>query len=60
MSDESGAYRITNRMIPLVLSLSVDDQRSVIAEGGGPPDNQTVRIASPFDILCENVLTLLK
>jgi hypothetical protein len=49
MSLESGEYRITNKKVPLVLSLSDNDQRSVIAEDRGSPDNQTVRIASPFD-----------
>jgi hypothetical protein len=52
MSLESGLYRITNRLAPLVLSLSQGDQRSVIAEDRESPYNQTVRIASPFDGFC--------
>ncbi|KAN0133490.1 hypothetical protein V8E53_008658 [Lactarius tabidus] len=42
MSLESGAYRITNRKDPqLALTLSNDNQRSVIAEGNGPDILQT-------------------
>lgn len=41
MSLEPGEYRITNKKVPLVLSLSDNDQRSVIAEDRGSPDNQT-------------------
>jgi hypothetical protein len=54
MSLEPGAYRITNRKDPqLALTLSNDNQRSVIAEGNGPDILQTVRIARPFDQLLQ-------
>jgi hypothetical protein len=57
MSLEPGEYRITNKKVPLVLSLN-NDQSSVIAEGGGRPDNQSVRVVSPFDSFCRLTHTI--
>jgi hypothetical protein len=48
-----GTYRITNKFAGLALSLSPDDNTSVIAqyvdEGA---NNQLVRIACPFNSFC--------
>ena len=48
-----GPYTITNRMAPFVLFLSENDNKYVVAEDDGPPANQTVCIAYPFDVYCK-------
>ena len=40
-------------MAPFVLFLSLDDDKSAVAQRGGPPPNQTVCIACSFYTYCK-------